>query len=237
MSGENKKPVYTMAEDMKIDPIDFSENGQCSRRGNCCSSLIPVSPKEIRAIAKYVRKHGITAKLPEGETLIYMHCPFLQPDPERPDRKTCMIYEVRPSICRCFSCHDSNQANARTWTGQNREAPPEPDNIWKIFNHTGLRLNGQDIPYDKAPICRIQTDDHGEYTFQIGRPVSLLLQDGTYVPTSMLIGFDRKGLQIINGANHQPEQVLFKQIAKVLSENNIVKRPDKPERQDAPEHA
>ena len=53
----------------------------------------------------------------------------------------------------------------------------------------------------------------------------------------MLIGFDRKGLQIINGANHQPEQVLFKQIAKVLSENNIVKRPDKPERQDAPEHA
>lgn len=70
---------------------------QCPGCGACCSSLLPVSDGEIKRIRKYIRKHNITPSQHLTET----KCPFLD---ITKSKDKCMIYEVRPWICRVFSC-------------------------------------------------------------------------------------------------------------------------------------
>lgn len=38
---------------------DFTKNGECSRCGNCCGRLLPLSKKEMDAIKNYIKKHNI----------------------------------------------------------------------------------------------------------------------------------------------------------------------------------
>ena len=90
-------------EDMQSGVFDFTKNGECSNCGNCCSDFLPISPEEIRRIAAYIKKNGITeqkhflplANYPQMD----LTCPFRN----NTERK-CMIYEVRPAICRDFRC-------------------------------------------------------------------------------------------------------------------------------------
>lgn len=79
-------------------------NGKCTGCGNCCSNLLPMTDKEIRIIKKYIKRNGIKECkhiLPLATPTIDMTCPFL--DDNRYCEK-CMIYEVRPRICRNFIC-------------------------------------------------------------------------------------------------------------------------------------
>lgn len=90
-------------EDMKAGVFDYTENGQCSNCGECCSDFLPISQEEIKRIKAYIKKRGITeqkhflplAKYPQSD----FTCPFRN----NAERK-CMIYEVRPAICRDFRC-------------------------------------------------------------------------------------------------------------------------------------
>lgn len=77
---------------------DFSINGKCSKCGECCSNFLPVSQNEINTIQKYVIEHKIR---PQSQILVMQNtltCPYH-------DGKKCLIYEVRPLICREFYCY------------------------------------------------------------------------------------------------------------------------------------
>lgn len=98
-------------EDMYYDaehgPYDFTENGKCSGCGNCCSDLLPVSTHDLKRIEKYVKKYGILEQkhlYPLVTQTIDFTCPF-RSDTE----KRCLIYEVRPEVCRSFLCNKSKE--------------------------------------------------------------------------------------------------------------------------------
>lgn len=76
----------------------------CVSCGKCCANILMLSDSEINIIKEYIDKNNIqvlnrnSALLQEDVNI----CPFL-----RKDRYLthCAIYEVRPSICRSFSCN------------------------------------------------------------------------------------------------------------------------------------
>lgn len=81
---------------------NFTINGECSNCGSCCSNNLPVSAKEIKTIKRYIQKHGIKERLcryPIATPIIDCVCPFRSETENK-----CMIYEVRPEICRVFKC-------------------------------------------------------------------------------------------------------------------------------------
>jgi len=62
----------------------------------CCSNILPLTTKEIKKIRRYIKKHRIKPVSNLGG----LDCPFC--DYSKQDK--CLIYEVRPEICRKFFC-------------------------------------------------------------------------------------------------------------------------------------
>ena len=78
---------------------DHTCNGQCSGCGQCCSNFLPLSKDEIQAIHRYLKKHPIREQRHNGLMGADATCPF------RDERtRKCLIYSVRPGICRSFLC-------------------------------------------------------------------------------------------------------------------------------------
>lgn len=97
-------------KDMEHGVYDMTDNGKCTGCGNCCSNILPMTDKEIEAIRKYIKKHHIKEfkhGIPLANPAFDMTCPFLNTDKKT---EKCMIYEVRPAICRCFICSEPNGA-------------------------------------------------------------------------------------------------------------------------------
>ena len=79
---------------------DYTCGGKCSNCGQCCSDLIPISEQEIAKIKAYMKKHQIKEQRHNAATGVDLTCPF------RDERtRKCLIYEVRPEICRLFICN------------------------------------------------------------------------------------------------------------------------------------
>lgn len=96
---------------------DFTINGKCSQCGQCCSNLLPLSKSEINRIKAYVKKHGIKEQRHNATMLTDMTCPFRDEK-----NKKCLIYEIRPEICRVFQCNqerDTIVANKMRMHGVN----------------------------------------------------------------------------------------------------------------------
>lgn len=97
-----------MIRDMERGVYDFTKDGKCSECGQCCSNLLPMSEKEVAEIRRYIKKHRIRerkhsypaplANPPEMD----LTCPFLD---ESKENNKCVIYPVRPEICRIFICN------------------------------------------------------------------------------------------------------------------------------------
>ena len=87
-----------------------TNNGQCSACGKCCANVLMLNEKEIDIIKKYINKHNI---LPVNRNTIFSFvniCPFLSKN------NKCNIYEVRPDICRKFSCDKSISQDLSDYT-------------------------------------------------------------------------------------------------------------------------
>ncbi len=77
---------------------DNSVCGHCSKCGECCTNFLPVTQKEIEIIQEYVIANKIR---PQKQMLVMQNrltCPYY-------NGKKCLIYEVRPLICREFYCY------------------------------------------------------------------------------------------------------------------------------------
>ena len=103
----DRQPVKTgdlaqMYADMERGVFDFTVDGKCSGCGACCTNFLPMSGKEVKIIRRYIEKHGITEqthRYPTAEAQVDFTCPF-----RSETEKKCLIYEVRPLICRDFQC-------------------------------------------------------------------------------------------------------------------------------------
>ena len=87
---------YIVKDDIKI--TDNSCCGNCSKCGECCTNFLPVTQKEIEIMQDYVIANKIR---PQKQMLVMQNrltCPYY-------DGKKCLIYEVRPLICKEFYCY------------------------------------------------------------------------------------------------------------------------------------
>lgn len=85
------------------DVTDYTVNGKCSDCGLCCSNLLPMSDAEVRRIEDYLKKNPVKEQFQRAVINVQqidMTCPFR----DNVNRK-CLIYAVRPAICREFMCN------------------------------------------------------------------------------------------------------------------------------------
>lgn len=89
--------------DMKFE--NKTCNHKCSCCGECCTSMIPITKKELMIIKKYVKDNNIKGNYLSTESgqNLYAFCPFLNKETHK-----CNIYAVRPYVCRNFKC-DKNK--------------------------------------------------------------------------------------------------------------------------------
>lgn len=76
---------------------DNSVGGQCSKCGECCTPFLPITQEEVNTIQRYVIKNNIK---PQKDVLVMQNrlaCPYWN--------GKCLIYEVRPLICKSFYCY------------------------------------------------------------------------------------------------------------------------------------
>ena len=101
--GNLMKEVH---REMEEGVYNYTVDGECSRCGGCCSRLLPLSRKEIKEIHRYVQKKHIERQIhvggPFAEPIPDLVCPFLKMNGDGVTE--CMIYKVRPKICRVFKC-------------------------------------------------------------------------------------------------------------------------------------
>ena len=93
-----------MQRDMANGTFDLTCNGKCTGCGGCCSNILPMTEDEIHTIRKYIKRYNIKEQkrlIPTVNPNLDMTCPFLD-NSKKCDK--CMIYEVRPRVCRDFIC-------------------------------------------------------------------------------------------------------------------------------------
>ena len=91
---------------------DNSICGHCSKCGECCTCFLPVTQEELNQVQYYVLRNNIK---PQKQMLIMQNrltCPYY-------DSKKCLIYEVRPIICKEFYCYKKPSLESLQRYGQN----------------------------------------------------------------------------------------------------------------------
>lgn len=87
--------------------INYTKDGKCSNCGSCCSRYLFLSAKERKEIVRYCKKHSESMDFPIFGLAINLNGRILAICPFRDQvHKRCLIYPVRPFICKQFLCND-----------------------------------------------------------------------------------------------------------------------------------
>ena len=130
-----------------IQCYKYTKEGRCSNCGNCCTELIPITNNELKLIKAYVKEKHIEPFSDvlfdlDGKFSINLLCPFRDME-----NKKCMIYEVRPKICRLFKCDQSldviekhkNNAHLKAHYNKLERLPKSPNDRLPLTKTTSLR--------------------------------------------------------------------------------------------------
>lgn len=85
---------------MDVKVTDFTVDGRCSSCGKCCSGTLPMSRADVDRIKDFMQKHPLKEQRHNGMQGTDFSCPFRDET-----NKKCLIYEVRPAICKQFMCN------------------------------------------------------------------------------------------------------------------------------------
>lgn len=116
--------------------IDKTINGKCSKCGECCSNFLPISQEELNIIQKYVIENNIK---PQTEILVMenrLACPYWN--------HKCLIYEVRPLICKEFYCNKKMDAETFEKFKDKKIIPVDMWEIAKEIEKQRKELNKED---------------------------------------------------------------------------------------------
>lgn len=91
--------------------MNYIKDGKCDVEvchAKCCGDILPVSQKEIQIIKKFIEDQNIQPiNYNAGQNIFdkefHNVCPFLN------EKYSCNIYEVRPEVCRFYSCAGSEK--------------------------------------------------------------------------------------------------------------------------------
>ncbi|MCH4887321.1 YkgJ family cysteine cluster protein [Acidaminobacter sp. JC074] len=125
-------------------------SGKCNGCAKCCVESVHAFYVEFLNIYKYVQDKGMYETIMKriedhyfNELVVKQACPFLTTE------NTCMIYEVRPYVCRLFghSTRQEHEANYQNILEQNLEADAY------FFETYGVHLS-QEVIYHKINFCQ-----------------------------------------------------------------------------------
>ena len=94
----NIAEIYKTIAEGNVEITDNTICGKCSKCGEYCSCFLPICQEELDIIQKYVIENNIK---PQTQMLVMQNrlcCPYY-------NGKKCLIYEVRPLICKEFYCN------------------------------------------------------------------------------------------------------------------------------------
>lgn len=128
--------------------IDHTIAGECAGCARCCQAILPVSKKEIQKIKSYI---GVKKIQPINrhtmlDTEFINICPFLSFE------NKCMIYPVRPEVCKRFLCSHYKDKSAKYFN--------HTDKI--IVNFYNEFLKNQSYPCPETNILKL----NASYTAQ-----------------------------------------------------------------------
>lgn len=98
-----------MLKEFSDGTCDLTDNGKCKGCGSCCTNFLPMTEKEVSIIHRYIKERNVKEQkhfIPSSAPTVDMTCPFLD-DSKSCDK--CLIYEVRPRVCRDFICRPSDR--------------------------------------------------------------------------------------------------------------------------------
>ena len=133
-------------------------NGNCSRCGDCCTPFLPMSKNEVKKIRDYLKRNRDILNRaynnsPVKDGNLYIRCCFYDPD-----KKECMIYPVRPTICRLYKCNQPDvviDANKKAFANSyynSTEIETIADFRWIFFRDPTLILAGIKYHTGKNPV-------------------------------------------------------------------------------------
>ena len=126
---------------MNNQVINYCKDGNCSRCGGCCTDFIFISDSEITKIKQFLKKHPV--KEQHGAKDFNGRIPFLCPFYDSINKK-CLVYSVRPSVCRMFQCNKSSatlDSIKATYTAPKFHNVVDRLSLHKIFFNNDLQQN------------------------------------------------------------------------------------------------
>lgn len=106
---------------------NYTINGECSKCGQCCSTLLPLKRSEVEKLKKIIRTRNLKPhcqpRVLSAEPMFDLTCPFLT------DEHECSIYDDRPYICRIFKCDSKPSVSDISAINE----PMEPTNLRDLF--------------------------------------------------------------------------------------------------------
>lgn len=202
---------------MKPQITDFTSNGVCSRCGQCCSALLPATDQEMQTLRDYIERNNIRPTVPAQKDVITLQCPLLQPASVIQPQAACKAYDVRPAICRVFRCDQTRQRTAAIFIQETGAVRPcDLQNMWSLFDLTGIKSNDRHIPWSQAPAVIVTTDEDKQYRFQVGKPVELKLID-TEPISGLVINIRPDGLDMLDNKTRKSVFITFSRISDIPS--------------------
>lgn len=114
--------IYKNIVEGNAEITDNTICGKCSKCGECCSCFLPICQEELDIIQEYVIKNNIK---PQTQMLVMQNslcCPYY-------NGKKCLIYEVRPLICKEFYCNKKMDIETAK---KFKDKEYIPVNMWEI---------------------------------------------------------------------------------------------------------
>lgn len=103
---------------------DLTCNGECTKCGECCSWFLPISPKDIERMKKYIKANNIKIQQQVLVMQSKLMCPYYTGNKE----KGCSIYAARPDICRFYQCNKVSASLEEV----KKLSGAIPTNMWEI---------------------------------------------------------------------------------------------------------
>lgn len=72
----------------------------CVGCGHCCGRVLPADERDVAALKRYARRHGVKPTVPNlvGVTGYEQACAWLDPA-----TRLCRVWSARPKVCRCWA--------------------------------------------------------------------------------------------------------------------------------------
>lgn len=182
--GESVKRFEEENMDLQIDEVYKQiPSGKCDGCGACCNESVRTHYVEFLNIYRYMKKNNLITDEVKKSVMTYYFTEFVQPR-ECPFRKEgiCIIYEVRPLVCRLFgyASKEYHEAGLEKVHHANEEAAEF------LMDEYGIEVP-EEVIYKTIPYCeKFVPEKEIDEVDRVELSTRLLMMDSEFFKTGVL---------------------------------------------------